>query len=356
MRIVVNDIAASSGGALTILKSFYNFVLDDVGAQKHQWFFLLSDNYIEETEHVKVIVCKDEKKWVQRLKFDLFAGAKLINELEPDVFLSLQNTITKNIDCPQIVYMHQSLPFQNTKRFSFFKSNERALATRQFILGNIIKKSLRKADHVIVQTNWIREEILKCIEIKPDKITKIDFPDEEHYKYKKEGLFQKNSFFYPASKAIYKNHDILVRAVEILKLKGYDKFEILVTHDSVEENDVFVNKGIMDFKDVLNQYNKSTLIFPSVIETLGLPLLEAKQLDSIILASNTPFAHEALDGYQNAYFFNPFKPEELATLMELVMIGNITRKNFKTKHIDKDKTRWKDLLQILEAEANIIEF
>ena len=41
MRIVVNDIAASKGGALTVLKDFYNCVREN--DTENEWIFLLGD-------------------------------------------------------------------------------------------------------------------------------------------------------------------------------------------------------------------------------------------------------------------------------------------------------------------------
>ena len=57
---------------------------------------------------------------------------------------------------------------------------------------------------------------------------------------------------------------------------------------------------------VYEQYAKSVLIFPSYIETLGLPLLEARLTGCPIIAADTPFAKEILDGYNNVAYFGQF--------------------------------------------------
>ena len=51
MKIVVNDIAASTGGAMTVLRDFYNCVCNN--DHENQWIFLLGKKYFEETENVK---------------------------------------------------------------------------------------------------------------------------------------------------------------------------------------------------------------------------------------------------------------------------------------------------------------
>ena len=67
-------------------------------------------------------------------------------------------------------------------------------------------------------------------------------------------------------------------------------------------------------------------------DLIHVPLAEARQLGTVILASDCPFCHEVLEGYENAYYFHPFREEELAELMEQVICGKI-----KPKEIKKEK-------------------
>ena len=68
----------------------------------------------------------------------------------------------------------------------------------------------------------------------------------------------------------------------------------------------------LEREEMENEYQGGTLIFPSYIETVGLPLLEARSCNTMVLASDTPFAHECLAGYHKARFFPPFEAYELA--------------------------------------------
>ena len=134
--IVVNDIAASPGGGLTVLKNFYQAVIrrtEDIN-----WVFLLSKRYIEDTQHVKVVLLPEEKKRLNRLIFDLFTGSRIINKYEPTVVFSLQNTIVYKCSGKKVTYIHQPLPFQGIKSYSLFKRNEFGLACIQHLLGFII--------------------------------------------------------------------------------------------------------------------------------------------------------------------------------------------------------------------------
>ena len=56
------------------------------------------------------------------------------------------------------------------------------------------------------------------------------------------------------------------------------------------DNEKIINCGYINRNEVFENMKTKVLIFPSYIETVGLPLLEAKLIGTIILASNTPFS------------------------------------------------------------------
>ena len=205
MRIVVNDIAASKGGAMTVLKDFYSCIKEN--DKENEWIFLLGDNYLEETENIKVITLPEVKKsGLKKLKFDFFAGKKFIKKLNPDVVFSMQNVITFGLKVPQVIYMHQSIPVQSVKNFSFFKGSERKLAFIQYIIGSIIKRSVKKAELTIVQTRWMKEAVLKKCKIPEDRIVNILPTVKDVAALVKREDFDKKRFFYPTAPALYKNN------------------------------------------------------------------------------------------------------------------------------------------------------
>lgn len=344
LKIIVTDIAASSGGALSILQDFYHYIRNH--DKDNEWIFLLSDNYIEESENIKVIILKDVKlSWVNRLKFDFFEGRHLINKLNPDVVFSLQNTCVFGLNIKQLVYVHQPLPFQNVKKFSFLKKNEKTLAIYQYIIGYIIKKSIKEADKIVVQTKWMRNAIIKNCKISEEKIMNIA-PEVGDYSSYKKNSFNKSSFIYPTSEAIYKNNECIYEASTLIRKKGMNNFTIKITLPAKKTMDNIDFIGKVQREQLINEYNTSTLIFPSYIETFGLPMAEARQMGGIILASNCDFSREILSGYNNAYFFDPFKPEELASLIMKVLSGEIIRKNIDEEY-DSTGNSWETVKNML---------
>lgn len=321
MRIVVNDIAAEKGGALSVLKSFYNYVKKH--DSENEYIFLLSGKYVEEIANIKVVVNEDVKKsGFHKLKFDFFSGKRFISSFNPDYVLSLQNIITFGLKCRQGVYVHQSIPFQKEKKFSLLKSSERGTAVIQKFIGWIIKKSVKKADDVFVQTNWMRENVAEMCKVKPDKISVVPFETELPADIDKATDYPNKKFFYPATfEGVYKNHEVIYQAIDILKNDGYEDFEVVLTlpTDSESKCTNITHCGLVDKRILFEYYRNSVILFPSYIETIGLPLLEAKAVNSLILAADCQYSRETLKGYKNAYFFNTFEPTQLAELMKMVI-------------------------------------
>lgn len=322
MKIVVNDIAATptTGGTFTILKNFYTDICNN--DKTNHWIFFLSGKYFKETKNVRIIVRPDLKKSkIKKALFELVYGHYFINRLNPDVYLSLQNIATCGIKAKhQIVYLHQVIPFQHIKDFSFFKSEERTLAFYQKVVGWVIKYSLRRQKpYVIVQTASTKHDLVREKLIDNSKIL-IHSPVVPGNMKNKIYHGSGRDFFYPASSYIYKNHDIIFKAVDYLKLKGITNFHVNLTIPPKENlNDFISFFGHIPYERVMEMYSDNVLIFPSYIESFGLPLIEAASRADIILAANTPFAHEILKSYTNVYYFNLNDYCKLAKLMNKVI-------------------------------------
>ena len=139
-------------------------------------------------------------------------------------------------------------------------------------------------------------------------------------------------FFYPARAEMYKNHEIVIEACRKLKDAGVDGYRVIFTISA--DDGVYALKlihqseglpidyiGTVPYEKMWDYYSKSILLFPSYLETCGLPLLEAQASQAWILASDMPFSHEALDGYPNKEFFVYDSADNLAEKMKEFIRG-----------------------------------
>ena len=344
MRIVVVDVAAKLGGALSILKDFYNYV--KTNDTDNEWIFLVGGHYLEETENIKIeIIPNISQNHIRRLLFDNITGKKIIMKYKPDVVFSLQNTMPRGLDTRQVLYIHQAIPFQTVKKFSFLKKNERNYAIYQYIIGGMIKHSIHKCDQIISQTQWMKRAIIEQTGKNAEKIHVV-YPNVPVVVPNRSAQWSHDSFFFPGFDGIYKNVGCLDRAVMILQKNGYSP-DVSVTMEPGKYDGRIHGIGRIEREEVVYRYCIGTLVFPSFVESCPLPLLEARMAGTVILASDCPFSREILAGYENAYFFDPFKPEELAALMEDVLVGRIVKQEVRITPYS-EKGSWKELIDILE--------
>lgn len=323
-KIIVFDVPAATGGALTILNQYYDKALND---KEKEWTFIISTPNLKSTKNVTVLKYPWVKKsWFHRLYFDKVIARKIIKKSEVDQVLSLQNVIIENINVKQTLYLHQPLPFVE-KRYKVHENFK--FWIYQNIISKMIFKSIAKADKVIVQTEWMKRACLEKVKTNPQKfeVKQPTITIEVKRYYKQDDELNK-LFFYPSGAMEYKNHRIIVETARELVEEGISSFRIIFTllgnenkhirslYKTVKDYNLPIDfVGTIGLEEVYNYYSKSILIFPSYIETFGLPLLESKLHHSPIIASDCAFSHEILDGYDKVEFFNPFNEKELRFAM-----------------------------------------
>ena len=328
MRIVVYDIAAQKGGGgETILKQYFDAALN---APQIEWWFFVSIKDYKEYEsaniHVELADIRKASKirsYYLRKKYELFQLKSILKRINPDEIISLQNMVVPGAKCKQTVYLHQSFQFSPVK-FRFTKKAERSLAFRQRIICRLIRAKLNKADKVIVQTNWMKKSVSKWAHYPEERI--VVEPPKVSLPLKKDLVeAQRNSFIYPANAYLNKNHQIIIDACKILKKQGVTGYRIQFTlsEDSSGLSRQLLKEikieglpieyiGHLEKPELYEKYQTMITLFPSYIETFGLPLLEAKELNGIVLASDRPFSHEILDGYDKAIFIEWNSPDAWA--------------------------------------------
>lgn len=314
MKVVVNDVAVKkdSGGVYSILHDLYEAAKNsDI-----DWIFILGDNLFEETNNIKVIVRNDlQHNYVKRVLFDFLVGSKFINKLDPDIYISMQNTVTFGVKVRQYVYIHTPLPFQKDVKFSILKKDQRKLAFYQYIVGFFIKFGLKLNKKVIpiFQTQWLCNELanLKLI----DKETSLVLPPIQVEIPNGKVIIPKveadKLFIFPSTPIWYKRHDDVVRAFQ--KSKISHTYKILFTITEVEFIELYDFKPKSSHIEFIGKKSRqfiidtlksgATLIFPSMLETYGLPLLEAKSVGSKIVVRDTDLMREVIGNYDKTMYF-----------------------------------------------------
>ena len=84
--------------------------------------------------------------------------------------------------------------------------------------------------------------------------------------------------------------------------------------------------GGLTQEQVMQMYTKTVLIFPSFIETFGMPLLEARMTGTPICAGHSCFAKEIIGDYEKAEWFMCNDVNSIADSMKRIIDNDINKK------------------------------
>ena len=194
-------------------------------------------------------------------------------------------------------------------------------ASRAFkfrVARRIFRLNARYVQHVVVQTTAMRDGLVESVPMLRDRCVVIPNPVPTLYSQARRctpegGPDGRLRLFYPASPYPHKNHRVLARITHDARLAQHVA-EIRLT---VAAADIpACRPGVVSFlgrvpaETCLREFTHcDALVFPSLAESLGLPLLEAMQLELPIIAADLPYARAVCgDG---AIYFEPHSAESL---------------------------------------------
>lgn len=333
--IIVNASALRTSGGLSIYRQFIVHLPKHINESK---YYIFVDSSVEQPAIDDVIYINDDNhSWRHRIAWEHGGLKKWLKQrnIIPDVIVSLQNTGSIT-ECKQVIYYHQPLPFY-FRKWNLLKAEERVMWLYKHIYPLFVSSTLNDKTDVVVQIPFIKRGFCKKYKFAEDKVHVL-FPDVEKIETDKIVAMNLSTdcfhFIYPATPLPYKEHKTLVKAARILRQSNpllfakirihftipigeYPLLEQLITECGMGEQ--FIFDGIMSHESLLSLYKASQgLLFPSTIETLGLPLLEVAAFGLPIIASDLDYAHEVLNGYEGVMFAKTENYEKWADLITRV--------------------------------------
>ena len=322
MNVLVYDVAAENGGAASILEYYYGLHSRD---KNNHYYYVLSTYHLKSRKNITVIrVPFVKKSWLHRICFDYFGSRKMLKRFHIDRVLSLQNLHLPSFKGVQTIYVHNALPFCE---YRFGLKEDPKMWVYQNIIGRMMYRSIKKADRVIVQTKWMKDAIRKkcrCGDKVEVSFPEVSIPEDVRYK----GDSGTARFFYPANASGFKNHRVIIDACKDLMGSGDTDFEVLFTLNGSENGHIDALRreaeecginvkwtGILPREEVFRLYETSILLFPSYIETVGLPIYEAMQVGSPIIVTNCRYAKDLTEGYAKRECFDYEDASRLAEIM-----------------------------------------
>lgn len=300
----INAVGISSGGGLRLLEA-----LVEMCSGCNDFFFYLDyrfpDDFLEKVDirFEKINISeKGRFKFAKELKHKIEKNDVLFcfNNLPP--LVKMRGEVIVFVQNRQILE-----PFSQ-KNLSF---KERARLVIQYLL---LKKNFSKADQYFVQT-----PSMKRVLGGGDRVSIVPFlpklPVIKKSKSSKKSP-KEHIFFFPSDSLAHKNHDHLIEAWEMLSREGKDPTLVLTINkhqlsmraqSKIDENGLKVTfKGVLSYEEIFQCYAQAdAMIFPSLCESFGLPMLEAEKAELPILASDRDFVHDVVSSVR---IFNPNDP------------------------------------------------
>ena len=230
-----------------------------------------------------------------------------------------------------IIYFQNEL-LLNRKNTQLGKKAQLILALKKKYISFLNKKSYLWA----VQTNRMKEKLIESIGVQSNNVEIYPFFEELNKSHKIN--FEKNTFIYVAGQGAHKNHKrLLVGFNEAAKeskvpltlrltLPESVFSSLLNSLDKISPNLRIENLGVLKKEQLLKSYQESQYcIYPSLKESFGLPLIEAAQLESLIIASNLPYVSEVI---KPSLTFDPYSEKDIALIILKAVNLNMPEKTF----------------------------
>ena len=324
--IVISAINIIEGGALTVLRDCLCATKAHCGEDWKIVALVNNKNLVSIPGVEFVEYPRAKESWFIRLYYEWVHFYFLSRNIKPDLWFSLHDITPWVMARRRVVYCHNPSPF--------YKINLReAWLEPKFLLFNLFyrylyKIQINKNDYVIVQQEWLRREFVQLFGIN-NIIVAYPYTQHNNPPAKLDDCsIDQYKFLYPTFPRVFKNLEVICEAASILGKNALLSFNVSLTINGQENRYAswLVNKyssvpgllfiGRLDRSQMMKEYRQcDCVIFPSRLETWGLPLTEAKELGKTIIASDMPYAHETVGNYHSAFFFNPLSASELAGIM-----------------------------------------
>lgn len=314
--ILIDALYLNSFGGKSILELLIQNILNS----KTKYYFLL-DNRLD-------------SKWIQKLKTNNYTFIKANHKSRTNFYS--QNLIRfssilclANIPPPIHTSVKTSIFFHNCLLLN--PLNQKVSIKNRLI--NFLKFCYinyynQKDYYWVVQTQLVNKLLKENLNISSDKI--LNYPVfNEFFKI---NITNKtlNEFVYVSSIVSHKNHKRLIKAfIEAAKNTEKEiKLHLTLYKEDLPkmvfpQNLKVVFHGTLSINKVSELYNSCEFaIYPSLVESFGLPLIEASNHGCKVIASDLPYVHEIIEP---SLTFDPYSVESISkSILKVLETNNLS--------------------------------
>ena len=332
--IVISAINFTEGGPLTVLHNLLD-AFNSINSNNYRIIVLINNRELLRNYNCDYIEFKNSKKsWFFRIYYEYLYFYLLSLRLKPYIWFSLHDISPFVKSNYKLLYCHNPAPFYNSRLKEFFVCPKFYLFSKFYIF--LYKFNIKSNDYVVVQQEWLRNEFSNFFNksniIVSHPVTSTQMP--VNISIEKSFKDEKLILFYPAFPRSFKNFEVVCEAISLLEKKLQENIELRLTIDGNENrySRYIYNKynscdsisfiGLKNKFQIIDEYNNaSVIIFPSKLETWGLPISETKELNKPLLVSDLHYARETVGNYDTVSFLSPDVPEKWADCFKEICDG-----------------------------------
>ena len=339
MKILVNALGITDSGGVSVLKKLFSELL-----LRHENYYIVVCNY---NHHVNQLIHKygnspniafldiKRKGVLYRLYYENLILKKIVKENEVDLIYNFSGTTQFFVKIPKLLKIHNLLFYSKKLDCVYGRQNKFFLWIKQIFLKRLVfGLMLSKSKHVEVQSKHVIKHLSEFINIK-EKIfyikSDIDISNEDCRHSKEYDFSKKIKFLYiigPHFESTHKNFTVFVNAMSAFDRLNLDyEISITLTKSQLHNSDIWDSSldsktkflGYIDNQDKINKLfcNNTILISTSIIETLGLHVIDGIKNGVITIAPNESYARTVYG--DNMILYDTLNSDSLLNAIRVVL-------------------------------------
>ncbi|MGL5063633.1 MAG: glycosyltransferase family 4 protein [Microcoleus sp.] len=292
------------------------------------------------------------KGQINRLLWTQFELPKIYRNLNSNLIFSPLPEAPLYSKCRSVVTVHDLIPLR------FFKKFSRLTAYFRYYIPQV----LSQAEHIICDSQATLEDAVRFFRVSDKKMTVVPLAcDRNNFRFL--DLPPKNYFLYTGRHDPYKNLERLIAAFATLPDRSnYElwlagppnaytpQLQTQVAELGLQPSVKFL--GYVPYTQLPVLMNQAiALVFPTLWEGFGLPILEAMACGTPVITSNISSMPEVAGNA--ALLINPYSVGEIAEAMQTAATNAQVRSNLKTASLTQaDRFSWEKTGM---ATANILQ-
>jgi glycosyltransferase involved in cell wall biosynthesis len=327
MNILINALGIDNSGGVTVFNKLLNEIYQDT---RNQYLIVCNDGVNScqyKLNNNLLFIVVSNNKALNRLYYENIKFNGLVEKYKIQLIYNFSGSVQIFIKIPQLIKVHNLIFYSKKLNAVYRKNSQLILWVRQVYLKRLIFKfMLSKSKHIEIQSKHVKACLLDFINTREKFFyvkSDINVSNIEFYKPKQYDFSKKIKFLYivgPHFEYIHKNFIDFTNTLLELDSKSIDfKVNITLTSEQLNNSKVWdysLNSktnflGYISDQEKMKELfcDNTILISTSVIETLGLHVIEGIKNGVITIAPDEEYANTVYGG--NIFQYELFNRDSL---------------------------------------------